>query len=271
MSLSAFKQNSIAAAVALAVGAMFTAAAPTANAWVSPEPHVFSIDDIQGGFDGSTYGSAGAVQDTTIICGLTTSMPRRRGTADLDKEGVTVYPIDSEFGFYIVDFLGAAQKYRDDNYLEGWAGNFYGRRRPWRRQGLQARPPTPTRSRPPYGTWCRGLGGNSVKCETEHYTVMEHVLSCHEVIPYLYADPVLGHPGGAVLPRPDPARLPQRAAVRTAGPEHLRLRPGGSGRCPVRGPGRTWSPTSCSTSNQSVVTAARSTPTTSPRCWTTTR
>ena len=42
--------------------------------------------------------------------------------------------------------------------------------------------------KPPLGTWCRGLGGNSVKCETEHYSVMEHILSCHEVIPYFNFD-----------------------------------------------------------------------------------
>ena len=108
----------------------------------------------------------------------------------IDKQGVPLYPIDSEFGFYIVDFLGAAQKFRDDNYLEGWAGNFTDLLGSGLKVSNQA---TDTyKVKPPYGTWCRGLGGNSVKCETEHYTVMEHVLSCHEVIPYLFADPVLG-------------------------------------------------------------------------------
>jgi hypothetical protein len=42
------------------------------------------------------------------------------------------------------------------------------------------------------GTWCQGLGGTSVKCETEQYVSMEHVLSCHETIPYSFADPVTG-------------------------------------------------------------------------------
>ena len=46
--------------------------------------------------------------------------------------------------------------------------------------------------KPPLGTWCQGLGGTPVKCETEHYTTMEHVLSCHETIPYSFADPVTG-------------------------------------------------------------------------------
>ncbi len=36
------------------------------------------------------------------------------------------------------------------------------------------------------------MGGNTVKCSTEHFTVMEHVLSCHETIPYLFANPIKG-------------------------------------------------------------------------------
>jgi len=87
--------------------------------FVSDPPHVFSIDDIQGDFNGSTYGSAGAVTDNTIICDVPGGVACP-DTAEvrpvIDKQGVTLYPIDSEFGFYIVDFLGAAQKFRDDNY-----------------------------------------------------------------------------------------------------------------------------------------------------------
>jgi hypothetical protein len=45
---------------------------------------------------------------------------------------------------------------------------------------------------PPLGTWCAGIGGTAVKCSTEHYTVMEHVLSCHETVPYFFADPLTG-------------------------------------------------------------------------------
>ena len=55
--------------------------------------------------------------------------------------------------------------------------------------------------KPPLGTWCQGLGGTSVKCETEHYTVLEHVLSCYETIPYFFADPVTGEQ--SILSTPD--------------------------------------------------------------------
>lgn len=47
--------------------------------------HVFSIDDITGGFDGAT------VADTPSIIDF--------DTTQVTKEGVTLYPIDSEFGF----------------------------------------------------------------------------------------------------------------------------------------------------------------------------
>ena len=98
--------------------------------FVSDPPHVFSIDDIQGAFNGSTYGGeGGAVTDNTIICDVPDGFACP-DTAEvgpvIDKQGVTLYPIDSEFGFYIVEFLGAAQKLSDKDYVEGWAGEFPG-------------------------------------------------------------------------------------------------------------------------------------------------
>ncbi len=154
-----------------------------AQAYESPL-HIFSIDDIQGGFDGSTYGPHGAIQDTGIICTV--------GCENMiDKEGVTLYPIDSEFGFDVVDFLGAEGMVRDGDYAEGYAGNIT--------DGdtivgvkISNAETDFFKVKAPLGTWCKGLGGNSVKCSTEHYSVLEHVLSCHEVIPYMYADPETG-------------------------------------------------------------------------------
>ena len=176
------RQRALVVAVAAAIG---MAASTSTQAWVSPAPHVFSISDIQGDFQGNTYAT-----DPSIICdtGDTGSTACPADVAPLlDKSGVTLYPIDSEFGFYIVDFLGAAQKIRDGNYLEGYAGNI-----PTGGIRISDYATDTYKVKPPYGTWCRGLGGNTVKCETEHYTTMEHVLSCHEVIPYMFADPVTG-------------------------------------------------------------------------------
>jgi beta-lactam-binding protein with PASTA domain len=185
--------------------------------------HVFSIDDVQGGFNGSTFGTAGAVQDTSILCDAPGSsancpagvspvtspkMPPGSGTSP------ALYPVDSEFGFYVVDFLGAAQKIRDNDFLEGFVGNITANfptsamidgkpvnYNPPIRGGVAVSNASTNfyKAKTPLGSWCRGLGGNSVKCETEHYSVLEHVLSCHEVIPYFFANPVSG--AQAVLPK----------------------------------------------------------------------
>ncbi len=34
------------------------------------------------------------------------------------------------------------------------------------------------------GTWGAGLGGSTVKTSSEQFTVMEHVLSCYQTVPY---------------------------------------------------------------------------------------
>ena len=172
----------------------------TALAYESPL-HVFSINDVMGGFDGSTYGSLdGASIDNTIICDLgSVACPADNGPV-VDKAGVTLYPVDSEFGYYVVDYLGAQGKIRDFDYMEGFVGNIM--------DGLDQigikisnAPTLKYKVKPPLGTWCQGLGGTSVKCETEQYVAMEHVLSCHETIPYSFADPVTGDQ--AILSTPD--------------------------------------------------------------------
>ena len=122
--------------------------------------HVFSINDIAGGFDGAT------VADTPSIIDLTAD-PKEV------KDAPPLYPIDSEFGFYVTDFDGAEEKVRDGLYEEGWAGNLTDG------SGLVVSDaPTDTFQTPAVlGTWLAGLGGNSVKASTEHYSVMQNVLS----------------------------------------------------------------------------------------------
>ena len=175
----------------------------SALAYESPL-HVFSIDDVMGGFDGSTFGTGGATQDLNIICNLgPIPCPADNGPV-VDKQGVTLYPVDTEFGYYIVDFLGAQGKSRDGDYMEGFVGNIV-------EEGIQVgikisnAATDKYKVKPPMGTWCQGLGGTSVKCETEHYSVMEHVLSCYETIPYLFVDDPLAPPPAtqATLSTPD--------------------------------------------------------------------
>jgi hypothetical protein len=187
-------------ATLIASSLMSIASVNVAQAYDSPV-HVFSIEDVMGGFDGSTFGLNGASQDTNIICDVPggATCPLDIGPV-VDKQGVTLYPVDSEFGYYVVDFLGAQGKIRDGDFQEGFVGNII-------ENGIQtgikiSNAATDTyKVKPPLGTWCQGLGGTSVKCETEHYTTMEHVLTCHETIPYFFADPVTGEHD--VLQTPD--------------------------------------------------------------------
>lgn len=183
-------RSPLAVAVATVLGLAVT---HNAHAYQSPT-HVFSIEDIQGGFDGSTYGPAGAVQDISILCGITDTCPANAAQPITDQDGVVLYPVDSEFGFYVVDFVGAQQKARDNDYREGFAGNITDSGTVI---GVKISNSETDRYKvkAPLGTWCQGLGGNSVKCSTEHYTVMEHALSCHETIPYFFADPETGIQG----------------------------------------------------------------------------
>ena len=172
----------------------------TALAYESPV-HVFSIDDVMGDFEGTTFGPTGLSQDPSIICGVEGGATCPDGIGPvLDRSGVILYPVDTEFGYYIVDFLGAQGKVRDGDYLEGFVGNIVDNGVV---TGIQVSNAATEKYKvkPPLGTWCQGLGGTSVKCETEHYTTMEHVLSCHETIPYFFADPVTGEQ--AVLSTPD--------------------------------------------------------------------
>ena len=184
------------APIAFAVSAALLQSA--AFAYESPV-HTFSINDVMGGFDGSTFGTSGAQQDTNIICDLGPVPCPSENPPFLDKSGVTLYPVDTEFGYYVVDFLGAKQKVRDADYQEGYVGNIIDGGEV---VGIQISNAATEKYKvkPPLGTWCQGLGGTSVKCETEHYVVMEHVQSCHEVIPYAFADENTGVQG--TLPNP---------------------------------------------------------------------
>ena len=128
----------------------------TALAYESPV-HVFSIDDVMGDFEGTTFGPTGISQDPSIICGLDGGVACPDGIGPvLDKSGVMLYPVDSEYGFYIVDFLGAQGKARDGDYLEGFVGNIV---EEGVVTGIQVSNAATEKYKvkPPLGTWCQGL------------------------------------------------------------------------------------------------------------------
>lgn len=132
--------------------------------------HVFSTADIVGTFEGLTQGDIGP-GDTPIID--FSAMPQ------VTNDGVELFPINSEFGFIVTDFDGAVQKDFDTNpeYAEGWAGDLTDVT--GKHIGLVVSDaPTDTFSTPAkLGTWLAGLGGNTVKASTEHYSVMQEILS----------------------------------------------------------------------------------------------
>ena len=139
------------------------------------------MNDVIGGFDGATFAEDSSIIDTTA----TLEDPQNPDPPDysgpvraiLDKEGNTLYPIDSEFGYIVTDFDGAVQKVRDQVYSEGWVGNITDDQGNVIGMALSNAVTDTFRAGLPLGTWAAGLGGNSVKASTEHYVVMQNVLS----------------------------------------------------------------------------------------------
>lgn len=167
--------------------AAFACGVASAESTVHVADHTFSMLDIQGGFNGATV-----QDDPTIICGAPidgSPVCEADDAQPFIDDGDVLFPIDSEFGFSVVDFLGAQTKTGNLDYAEGWAGDMFDGDV---QIGVKISNAATDfyKVKPPLGTWCAGLGGTSVKCSTEHYTVLEHVLSCHETVPYLFANPL---------------------------------------------------------------------------------
>ncbi len=149
--------------------------------------HDFTILDVQGDFaTGSTFAT-----NPAILCDApgAPACPAE-GPQPRTIDGTMLYPIDSEFGFYVVDFVGGFQKELDGIYTEGFIGDHID----GNGTGVMvSNAATDTfKAVKPAGTWCAGMGGSSVKCSTENFAVLEHVLTCYETIPYFYADPNTG-------------------------------------------------------------------------------
>jgi hypothetical protein len=173
-------------AAASTVALLGALSAPQAMAYTAT--HDFSTDDVQRGWWGWT-----AAQLPGIICTSCTPM--------IDKKtGDALYPVEHVFGFEVVDFVGAADKVLDWDWMEGFAGNFVDADTQETGLAVANVDTSVFKVKYPMGTWLEGLGANSVKASTEHYSVMEHVLSCFETLPYMYADPVTGEQGELLDP-----------------------------------------------------------------------
>lgn len=168
--------------------------------YTSP-PHIFSMDDVIRGFDGVIY-----ADDQSFICGIgNVTCPVDGPQPFIDQRtGALLHPINSEFGFKVTDFVGAAELdvVLDPAFEEGFIGNLLDAQNTL--IGLVASTAATKRfkTKAPMGTWCRGVGALDVKCSTEHYSVMEHVLSCYETMPYFSSDPETGLTRPVNLPIP---------------------------------------------------------------------
>lgn len=166
---------------ALLIGFVGSSASAATVPYKAPR-HVFSMGDLLGTFTGTMY-----AQDPSLVC-LEAPCPGNNPKID-ENTGAVTYPIDSEFAFTVTDFVGAERKTLDGVYEEGWIGNLFNE------NGMASgvvisSPETPYfKTGGLKGSWCAGLGGNSVKCSAEIYTVMEHVLTCTEKVPYFYTEP----------------------------------------------------------------------------------
>lgn len=192
------RQSSLGWGLAAAIALATAAPSAMADTITHVVDHTFSVQDVQGGFDGSTYADT-----PDIICGLgAVPCPVDGPVPTADKTGIMLYPVDSEFGFIVSDFVGAADKERNNDYLEGWVGDIYENNE---LVGLRVSNVSTDTFKVPsnMGTWCAGLGGNKIKCSTEHYSVLEHVKTCYETIPYLYSDRDTGVPGDLIDPETD--------------------------------------------------------------------
>jgi hypothetical protein len=140
--------------------------------------HTFTLDDIIG----NTLGQTDADNPNVIKDG--DAGETLTGETLTAKDGSVLYPINSVFGFDVQDFVGATEKLFDTNAEEGWAGEFTDANG----SGLQFSDADTAslKSGNLIGTWAAGLGGNEIKASTEHFTVMEAVLSCFQTVPYDY-------------------------------------------------------------------------------------
>lgn len=133
--------------------------------------HVFSTDDISGTFDGLTQGTV-PVGGTPVIDFTATPM--------VTSSGIELYPINSQFGFNVTDFVGAEQKdfFLDPEYEEGFAGDIVDPITGAQLGLAVGDAPTDTFKVPAkLGTWLSGMGTMKAQASTEHYSVKQNILS----------------------------------------------------------------------------------------------
>ncbi len=146
---------------------------------------VFSMNDVIGDFDGVQFG-----EDADIICTSCTDEALQLGST-------TLFPVDNGFGYNVIDFVGASEKPRDGVHDDGFAGDILDEDGNHIGLALSTVATKKFKTGPGKGGWCGGVHPEPVKCITEHRTVMEHVLTCHESVPYMFYDYATGLPASS--------------------------------------------------------------------------
>ena len=173
-------------------------------------PLPFTLDEVIGDPTGATEGSAG-----NVVIGDDEG-ENLDGRIWNDKTQSYLYPIDSLFTSDVLDFYGAiVPEARDGLPEEGWVGEVttdipgIGVLTGLQFSDVETEQ---LKSGSPLGTWAAGLGGSSVKASTEHFTVMEGVLTCHQTYPYdFWADEQEYLDGLAPVPERTAAKLAEFA------------------------------------------------------------
>lgn len=143
----------------------------------------FTMDHVQAGPDGTTF-----ADDPTVVC------TEGCEALEYDDDGVTMYPVDNAYGLDVKDFTDPVVRERDGVYEDGWVGVITDDEGQSMGLAISNRETDVFKVPYPLGTWCSGLNGEPVKCDTEHYVVLEHLKTCHETVPYYYSDPETGEP-----------------------------------------------------------------------------
>ena len=154
--------------------------------------HNFTTDDIVADDLGTTD-----IEDVNVIKdgddGETVVGDTMVGKLDGSQTSAVLNPMDSGFTYGIEDFEGAYVQGRDGVAEEGWALDYTDNKGtvddPSDDETALLLADNETQLMKTLnlvGTWGAGLGGSTVKTSSEQFTVMEHVLSCYQTVPYTF-------------------------------------------------------------------------------------